>query len=81
MNRMSTAVKWEMSMFGHTIGILNIMCRMIYAIGDNILRHGQQIIFRRQKFPDLKLSIKLVPCLVVNPIIRRCNSEVGVLHP
>ena len=43
MNRMSTAVKWEMSMFGHTIGILKTVCRTNGAVDDNIIRHIQQI--------------------------------------
>ena len=47
---MSTAVKWEMSMFGHTIGILKTVCRTIGAVDDNIMRHIQQITLKESKF-------------------------------
>ena len=47
---MSTAVKWEMSMFGHTIDILKTVCRTIGAVDDNIMRHIQQITLKESKF-------------------------------
>ena len=39
---MSTAVKWEMSMFGHTIDILKTVYRTVCAVDNNIIRHIQQ---------------------------------------
>jgi hypothetical protein len=56
-SRMSTAAKWEMSMFGHTIGILKAVCRTIGAVDDNIMRHIQQIIFRDGKFNDFQIIV------------------------